>query len=432
MDNFKEKFNRSSVFKKNDLDYSISRERLQGLTLINLAHIANPDQHSPTSEKNSYYKTMPSKNRHNGRFNTVEASQPFELISKPSLEKIVQDIPMDFSISLKNFRKIPLIKEESVKSEENDSDEVEDEGLNERKSLNEKGKKRLSDGRSGNEGESPAFEVIHDGEISFVDTVEEKRIGREIKGVDKEDKDKTSRRIRMIKTDRDEICSFGFFDALNQFMHIPPVQVDVKLWQESIFERCCCLKNKQKLSSEFQEICEKLIVFAYTGLNIKNVFHCNLILSVKKQLSHHFENGEDWISIGFSCNNPYEKDLKHNIAPFGLIAILFLIEFFPATLNSMIQYCLKNEFAFIPLAFDVFEITILALRKKKINDIMMLTQKCLESLCFFYAGCLAQWFVLHKENKLDFIKINQTLESQAMKYPSSFIDLAKDLLKFQS
>lgn len=434
MDDISEKFKSSSVLKKSELNYSISRD--PNFTGIGLQLAKSSADEFKLGKLNfvsnfiSHHATLPSSYRIRTRYNTVDANLPLELVSKPSLEKSVQDIPMDFSISLKNFNKFPLVIEEPLRNSDLKEDESEDEKCFEMKNL----MREIEENKSLAECRVEDVNFVVEDEVCIVETFDDRvQNNGEKSGIgNKEDEEKTRRRVRMVKLARVDTQGYGFFEALNKFMQIPSVQVDVSLWHETLFDRCCCIKNKQKLSAEFQEMCEKVIVFAYTGFTIKNPFHAELILSLKKKLLHLSQNENDWISIGFSNNNPCEKDLKHNIAPFGLILILFLIEFIPITLESMIQYCLGNEFAFMPLAFDVVEIAILAMRKKKLSEIMILTQKCLESLCFFYAGCLAQWFVLHKESQKNFLVLSRTLEKQAMKYPNDFVELTKSLIKFQS
>ena len=445
-----EKFKRSSVLKKTELNYSISRDPKftgtgQQLAMTSKVGI-KVGKLNFMNNIISNHSTLPFSNRVRTRYNTVEANLPLELVSKPSLDKSVQDIPMDFSISLRNFNMLPLVREEPLRSSGVNEEEIEDELSFERLSLvrekkEEEEKEKKGEGKKSKslaecKVEDVKFEV--DEGVSVVETFDDRvqsngeKSRNRNKEEEDEDEEKTRRRIRMLKLPRVDTQGYGFFEALNKFMQIPSVQVDVNLWHKTLFDRCCCLKKKQKLSQEFQEMCEKVIIFAYTGFNTQNSFHAELILSLKKKLLHLSHQENDWISMGFSNNNPYEKDLKHNIAPFGLILILFLLEFIPITLESMIEYCLANEFAFIPLAFDVVEIAILAMRKNKLTEIMMLTQKCLETLCFFHAGCLAQWFVLHRESKKNFLVLSQTLEQQAMKYPSDFVELTKSLIKFQS
>ena len=76
------------------------------------------------------------------------------------------------------------------------------------------------------------------------------------------------------------------------------------------------------------------------------------------------------------------------MAPFGLLLIIFLDKFIPIKLEEMVKYCLERDIPFISLAFDIAEIAIMILRKKKLNDLISQNQKCLEVLFFFYAGCL--------------------------------------------
>jgi hypothetical protein len=206
----------------------------------------------------------------------------------------------------------------------------------------------------------------------------------------------------------------------------------VSLWIRSPSEYlCCCLIRKSDLSEDFQNLCEKLIIFAYSGFDSSNIFHASLLASVFNSLQNLQDGKSTWVEVGFSSNNPYEKDLAHNIAPLGLLLLMFLAEYIPSTLKNMMIYCVSLHISFVSLAFDVAEIAILTLRKKKLNDLMDKTQKCLEIVFFFFAGCLAEWFSLHKENPGSIRKVHQKLESQAFSDPNGFINLAKTLLSFQ-
>lgn len=225
----------------------------------------------------------------------------------------------------------------------------------------------------------------------------------------------------------------NFNQALKMFYLSNEVYIEAHLWIKSFFDYvCCCFLSNDELAPENLEVCEKVIIFAYNGFDSSNIFHSSLLVSVYNSLQKLIGESAEWIEVGFSSNDPHEKDLNHNIAPMGLMFILFLNEYIPNTLETMIKYCKELGIAFVPIAFDIAEIAIITLRKKKLNQIIHLTQKCLETLCFFFAGCLAEWFSLYKDLHTNIKKINEIIESKAFKEPTSFINLAKNLLIVQN
>lgn len=249
---------------------------------------------------------------------------------------------------------------------------------------------------------------------------------------DIEEDDDNSRHVRDGTSSRTEIYYMTFDEALSKFNSLPAVYIESNLWYKDCYYYLTCgFSHKTDLTIESQELCEKIIIFAYSGFIPSNIFHASLLISVQNALQHLKGYKGEWVEVGFSSNNPYENDLTHDMAAFGLILIMFLDKYIPISLGEMISYCLSKDIAFIPLAFDIAEICIIALRKRKLNALINSSQKCLEVLFFFYAGCLAYWFNNHKTNSIKHGEINEIVEKQALSDPKSLINLATQHLQNQ-
>ena len=227
-----------------------------------------------------------------------------------------------------------------------------------------------------------------------------------------------------------EIKYMNFDEALSRFYNLPALYTQARLWYRPCWSfLCCCCRNNTELPQEPLELCEKVIVFAYMGFSHDNIYHLSLLTSVYNTLQAICEVKGAWTEVGFSSNTPYKDDLTHDTAAFGLLLFMFLDKFLPKALEEMVMYSLANEIPFISLAFDIAEITIVTLRKEILNDFIAASQKCLEVLCFFYAGCLIYWFHIHKSDIESHGKINQIVEKIAEKQPMMLINLAKDNLQ---
>ncbi|OMJ83089.1 hypothetical protein SteCoe_16071 [Stentor coeruleus] len=249
---------------------------------------------------------------------------------------------------------------------------------------------------------------------------------------DIEDVEDHSRNVRDGVSSRTEIYYMTFDEALSKFNSLPAVYIEANLWYKDCYYYLTCgFSHKTDLSIENQELCERVIIFAYSGFISSNIFHASLLISVHNALQILKGEKGEWVEVGFSSNNPYENDLTHDMAAFGLLLIMFLDKYIPFSLGEMISYCLSKDIAFIPLAFDIADICIIALRKRKLNTLINSSQKCLEVLFFFYAGCLAYWFNNHKTNSIKPGEINEIVEKQALSDPKSLINLATQHLQNQ-
>lgn len=245
-----------------------------------------------------------------------------------------------------------------------------------------------------------------------------------------EKNDNVRHHIRDPTSNGTEISLMAFDEALSKFSSLPAVYVEVSLWyKDCYYYMTCGLSHKGDISQESQELCEKIIIFAYSGFTACNVFHASLLVSAFNALQSLKDGKGEWIDVGFSSNNPYENDLTHDIAAFGLMLILFVDKYIPLFFQEMVEYCLGRDIAFVPLAFDIADIAILALRKRKLNPLINESQKCLEVVFFFYAGCLAQWFLYHKSFNSQHTEANEIVEKIALSDPKSLINLATKYLQ---
>lgn len=217
----------------------------------------------------------------------------------------------------------------------------------------------------------------------------------------------------------------SFDDTLILFHNSQKIYTDKEIWIRSLREKIFCCKKKILLSQEFQEHCEKLIIFAYVNFNASNNFHSSLLASVLHCLKS-VSNGNSWEDAGFSCN-PYENELKHAIANFGLFFVMFIVDYMDKFCQVSIEYCRMHRLAFVSIAFDMAEISVLMLRGRRLNAIIVECQKCLEIVFFVAAGCLVKWFEVHKQ-KRKVGEIVEIVKKQANNHPKTLINLAKNAM----
>ena len=383
------------------------------------------------------------------RFQTSDSINPVSHSATLSKSVKANEIPLDFTESVRNSRKLlPTILQKPINTDilrkpaspENLSQVVVEDNKenltnsivgNKEFSALEKKKniEKISISSVVTEGmlEKLGFENIET--VEDGNTIEKANDGSEAEKKVDWSPGKISLKVRQSQT---EIFVLGFDQALRVYEDKPVGYIEGSLWIETFWDRCCCDRNRAQLPNDFQECCEKLFIFAYSHFNICDIFHASLVNSVYRKLEEILKKKDDFVGIGFSSDNPLLKDLKHNVANFGLLLMLFLIEYIPYTLGNMIKYCLNYRLAFIPIAFDIAEFAIFVMRRKKLHLLMVETQKCLETLFFFYAGCLSQWFILHEKYKYDLSKLTNQMKKQALDDPNKLIDLTKDLIKVET
>lgn len=246
-----------------------------------------------------------------------------------------------------------------------------------------------------------------------------------LSGLNTGDREEILQNIREANKKLAEINHLTFDETLIAFNNSQLIYTDKELWITSFSEKLLCCKKHATLTPEFQEISEKIIIFAYLNFDTSNNFHASLLASVLRSLQT-ISEGSSWEKTGFSCD-PYKNELKHNVANFGLFLILFLVEYFQRFVESLLSYCIKQGLVFVSIIFDVSELAVVMLRKKKFVDVMNECQKCLEILFFFSAGCLCQWFTFHRA-RISITKIFNEIERIALANPKSFINLGRDLM----
>jgi len=471
MDKIVCKLKRKSTIKGNDFDYSIKGERKQSTDYPQI--ILNPEVVNYIEKlSNPNIPVAPNSNtRRSNRLNTAVVTHSTEKLKSvsfksPTFKKDFFQIPINFSLSLLNspqkilspksqesatslpihFDKIQISKSNMDFDMDNEENQIPE--LSSSQEISEVGYKRKGPTRLSRtislsfEDDKSDFTISHDSPTKVSPKPYKTCASNtEIKSDQTQDTDKIpelkpvqlSQMRSKLTPSCTEISYMDFDEALKRFYLSKEIYTEAHLWIRGFSDYfCCCFGKKHELGSDVLELCEKVIVFAYCGFESKNIYHTSLLISVYHSLQELTEEKANWVDVGFSSNNPYDKDLTHNVATVGLLFIMFLYDYIPDTLHRMIKYCTEINLAFVPLAFDVSEIVILSLRKQKLNLLINQTQKCLETLCFFFAGCLAEWFSLHQEHPSNIRKIHEQLEAQAFDDPKSFIYLAKNLLTVQN
>ncbi|OMJ95182.1 hypothetical protein SteCoe_1560 [Stentor coeruleus] len=223
----------------------------------------------------------------------------------------------------------------------------------------------------------------------------------------------------------ENVLSLNFEEAYSIFKSLKLEYISDGLWIKSWKDKFCCIK-KQELDEDALELCEKLIIFAYSGFISGDLFHERLLVSIYEKISNYTDNKDIWTDLGFSKCNPYESDLKHDVAALGLLQLLFFERYLSETFREVFKYSLDNGMAFILIAFDISEISITVLRKKLLNNIISQTSKVVETIFFLYAGCLLYWFTLHKSQEKMPGEINWLVEKLALKHPNALVNLARE------
>jgi hypothetical protein len=250
---------------------------------------------------------------------------------------------------------------------------------------------------------------------------------KQISGLNTGDREEILHNIREANKKLAEINHLNFDEALIAFNNSQLIYSDKELWITSFSQKLLCCKKKANLTPEFQELCEKMIIFSYMNFDTSNSFHSSLLASVLRSLQG-LSEGSSWEKTGFSCD-PYKNELKHNVANFGLFLVIFLVEYFHRFVESFLSHCFKQGLVFVSIVFDVSELAIVLLRKRKFVMIMNECQKCLEILFFFSAGCLCQWLTFHR-TRMEIGLILKEIEKIALNNPKSFINLGRDLMNY--
>ncbi|OMJ67449.1 hypothetical protein SteCoe_35388 [Stentor coeruleus] len=223
----------------------------------------------------------------------------------------------------------------------------------------------------------------------------------------------------------ENIFFMSFEEAYSTFKTLKLEFFNEGIWIKSWKEKFCCIKAED-LDEASLEICEKLVIFAYEGFIPGNFFHERLLSSIFDRLSMYCSTKSTWTDLGFSKNNPYESDLKHDVASLGLLQLLFFERYLTESFSEIYNYCLENSMAFVLIAFDISEICITVLRKKLLNKILNQTPKAIETIFFMYAGCLVYWFNLYRSQEKMPGEINLLVEKLAVKHPDALINLARE------
>lgn len=262
-------------------------------------------------------------------------------------------------------------------------------------------------------------------QILFQDSDIESPHSPDMSGLKTGDREEILQCIQKAKHQVPELNHLSFNDTLIQFHSSQQIYTDKEIWITSFKDKILCCKKKVLLSQDFQEHCEKLIIFSYVNFNASNSFHSSLLASVLHNLRT-FSCGNSWEEAGFSCD-PYENELKHSVANFGLFFVMFIVDFMNGFCKEMMEYCKKHGLAFVSIVLDLGEIAILMLRKRKLNRVIVDCGKCLEIVFFFAAGCLKKWFEIHQE-KVKASDIVERVEKSANNNPINLINLGKDSL----
>jgi hypothetical protein len=456
MERLSEKFKKSQSFKSDDNGYFIFRQGEQrgrrhdrGKTAkIEISrNLMISDHFIPGS-------SIQLKRKQKNRFFTVIESGKLEKQVRKGIENSGFNVPLDFSVSLKINSK-PLVLDFPLKTCATDDERnlmIGDFSLKSINEINEtikhqenknpikdKNKKTNRTSKKSSKNSRKHTNLHENHEKSKQESFSKEQSILNLKIIDSDEEKSVNnpespQRSPLLSNQKtfSQFHFYSFSEALSKFNSLPTELVQANLWLSTKLEKIChCFSKPVKLTNDFQDLCEKFIIFAYSGFDSNNSFHSDLASTVFKKMEKINDEETGLILSGFSSEDPFEKDLNHDMASVGLLFLLFLCDSIHVTLSKMVKYCVSLDIAFVGIAFDVAHLVVLALRKKVLNRVMVKAQKCLETLFFFYTGCLSQWFVLHKEMMGDIRRTFEQLEKQVMKYPIELIELAWTVIQAQ-
>lgn len=190
---------------------------------------------------------------------------------------------------------------------------------------------------------------------------------------------------------------FDFVQAFNVYSSSEFPMTKVRsLWKLKFIEKFCrCFVKPAEIDQQSLEACEKIVNFAYTPFNNLQIFHRNLLISAFSLISNAKIQDEDLGKIFNDCLS--KVNCMDQGALLKFFSILFLGAFFPDVLKVFKESFSESE------NFQIFgricRMNLNFLREKKMNQLIVKSQKCLEVFLFVFAGLCLKFLALVRVNK---------------------------------
>ena len=168
------------------------------------------------------------------------------------------------------------------------------------------------------------------------------------------------------------------------------------------------------------------MLFAFTPVDLQNIFHKNLLISVYILISGlQYLEFSDELLHQLSYISNYEKDLEFKFSLLGLLNFLFLDSYFSESLEKVIFFSNQNNLSLLPIVFRLTKLIIKSLREKRLNNLIKLTNKCLELIFFTFAGVFLYFFsLLQMENNTE--EVYKKVKKNSKNNLENILAIAKD------
>jgi hypothetical protein len=184
----------------------------------------------------------------------------------------------------------------------------------------------------------------------------------------------------------------SFYEAFNHFNLLELSSLGSKsLWKTGFFMKLCrCIKRSEELDEQSEELCEKIVRFAYSRFDLTNTFHKNLLISACVRIFRVTEIPEDPEVI---LNDLMKRILwDSDILLLGFFNVLFLDAYFSNVLENIDRVTREQGIDPLKVILKITKVNLQFLRMKKMNFLIERSQKCFELIFFVFAG-LCLYFV---------------------------------------
>lgn len=186
-----------------------------------------------------------------------------------------------------------------------------------------------------------------------------------------------------------------FKEAMNILRNFPDDSDTSQLWNYNGFIQKmfgCCFSRNNDLSDSDRSQCEIILKFSNVKFDMLDSFHKNLLLSYYTLTSGDTDGSIDpglWKCIGFSAENP-EKDLNRDSSALGILQLLYFSTYFKSNLSDMLVHSRMppHDFTLIDISLEITKICISELKNKRLNSIIKISHKPIETIFLFYSGIM--------------------------------------------
>lgn len=190
-----------------------------------------------------------------------------------------------------------------------------------------------------------------------------------------------------------EILNFAQAFNVYSLSDFPMTKVR-SLWKMNFMQRICkCFAKPAEIDQQSLEACEKIVNFAYTPFSNLQIFHRNLLISAFSLISNTKIQSEQLEQFFNDCLCKVDVMVQGTLLYF--FSILFFGAFFADVLKVFRESFSENEN--FQIFREICRMNLNFLREKKMNQLIVKSQKCLEVFLFMFAGlCLKFLTLVHR------------------------------------